>query len=198
MEEVAIHRNTKATEEVFCKSYSINAFIEITCIALQLCNHFPPTGGVNRCGQLSSVKHGSFTIENCANPSEEIHGRSDVNCTQNDNYATGSVASYRCEKYYELLGPEFRTCERNGEWTGNIPICEPGRYHLPSYAMITRHRVAISESVYMYCSTRSMWEEGKSNSTFKRRKPIRNWRMAVAGSHLWRQEKWCHLWRGTH
>ena len=94
---------------------------------------FPPTGGVIGCGQLSSIKHGSCTIESCANKSEEIAEKSNGNCMHEGSYAFGSIVRYKCEKYYELQGPEFRTCDQNGEWTGDIPFCEPSGFFLHHY-----------------------------------------------------------------
>ncbi|CAG0893545.1 unnamed protein product [Darwinula stevensoni] len=81
--------------------------------------------GVIGCGQLSTIQHGSFTIESCGSPSEEIAKRSNASCIQDESYAFSSIVRYRCEKYYELQGPEFRRCAEDGEWTGPTPFCKP-------------------------------------------------------------------------
>ncbi|CAG0882796.1 unnamed protein product [Darwinula stevensoni] len=82
-------------------------------------------GGVIGCGQLSTIQHGFITIESCGSPSEEIAKRSNESCIQDESYAFSTVVRYRCEKYYELQGPEFRRCAEDGEWTGPTPFCKP-------------------------------------------------------------------------
>ncbi|CAG0891153.1 unnamed protein product [Darwinula stevensoni] len=82
-------------------------------------------GGVKGCGQLSTIQHGSFTIESCGSPYEQIAKRSNASCIPDESYAFSSIVRYRCEKYYELQGPEFRRCAEDGEWTGPTPFCKP-------------------------------------------------------------------------
>ena len=35
----------------------------------------------------------------------------------------GSVAMYACQNGFMLEGDAFRTCQRNGEWSGGEPTC---------------------------------------------------------------------------
>ncbi len=35
----------------------------------------------------------------------------------------GSVASYICQKGYILKGLPYLTCQYNGQWTGQPPVC---------------------------------------------------------------------------
>lgn len=35
----------------------------------------------------------------------------------------GAKAEYSCNKGYKLVGPNERTCDRNGQWTGATPNC---------------------------------------------------------------------------
>ena len=95
------------------------------------CSFLLPTAGVVGCRKLSSIEHGSFTIESCANIAKKIPERENAHCIQDGSYVFGSIVRYKCGKYYELQGPELRTCEQNGEWTGPIPFCEPGGFLLP-------------------------------------------------------------------
>lgn len=38
-------------------------------------------------------------------------------------YKIGSLAKYRCERGYRVVGEPLRTCDENGQWTGQIPTC---------------------------------------------------------------------------
>ena len=38
--------------------------------------------------------------------------------------AVGSTATYSCDEEYELNGEATRTCQDNGEWSGEEPTCE--------------------------------------------------------------------------
>lgn len=39
----------------------------------------------------------------------------------------GSVANYSCNEGYNLEGVETRTCLQDGSWSGDPPVCTPGR-----------------------------------------------------------------------
>ena len=36
----------------------------------------------------------------------------------------GDRASYNCNSGYELVGQSVRTCQNNGQWSGDAPTCE--------------------------------------------------------------------------
>ena len=38
--------------------------------------------------------------------------------------AVGSIATYVCNDDYLLVGSDTRTCQDNGEWSGEEPVCE--------------------------------------------------------------------------
>ena len=40
----------------------------------------------------------------------------------------GSIATYNCFPGYNLIGVEQRTCEANGEWSGEEPTCQSKRH----------------------------------------------------------------------
>jgi len=47
----------------------------------------------------------------------------------NDTLHIGVIATYSCERGFELLGPARRECEATGEWLPEgIPFC--GKFHL--------------------------------------------------------------------
>ena len=35
-----------------------------------------------------------------------------------------AVASYSCNEGFILMGPTARTCQSNGNWTDNAPVCQ--------------------------------------------------------------------------
>jgi len=38
--------------------------------------------------------------------------------------AFGQTATYSCDLGYNLVGDSTRTCQANGMWSGNEPICK--------------------------------------------------------------------------
>ncbi|XP_076362752.1 uncharacterized protein LOC143253197 isoform X3 [Tachypleus tridentatus] len=46
---------------------------------------------------------------------------SDVNNTE--NYPVGSICQIKCERGYELQGPETKTCQTDGTWNKELPFC---------------------------------------------------------------------------
>ena len=35
----------------------------------------------------------------------------------------GSLVTYQCDEGYSMSGDNKRTCQTNGSWEGNIPLC---------------------------------------------------------------------------
>ena len=44
-----------------------------------------------------------------------------------DGTSYGAKARYSCKMGFELQGSEFRTCQRDGEWSPDAPICKRRR-----------------------------------------------------------------------
>ena len=59
------------------------------------------------------------TAVECSTLSNPSNGR--VN-QQGDR--PGDRARYTCNSGYELVGQSIRTCQNNGEWSGDAPICQ--------------------------------------------------------------------------
>ena len=38
-------------------------------------------------------------------------------------WPVGSVATYTCNSGFELVGNEMRTCQSDGIWSGEEPVC---------------------------------------------------------------------------
>lgn len=54
-----------------------------------------------------------------------------------DGTSYGAKARYSCKMRFELQGSEFRTCQRNGEWSPKAPFCK--RRRLYSVLVIAEH-----------------------------------------------------------
>ena len=62
----------------------------------------------------------SFCVDFC--PELEVPSYGDINYSKGQ--AINSVATYRCDDGYNLIGSEKRTCQANGTWSGEDPFCE--------------------------------------------------------------------------
>ena len=47
-----------------------------------------------------------------------------VNGYQTGNQSLDDVITYGCHEGFSLVGPVTRTCQQNGTWTDDAPICE--------------------------------------------------------------------------
>ena len=56
----------------------------------------------------------------CPRVSEPSNGEISVD----GNYRYGSVMIFRCKTGYILDGPEQRTCQKDGTWSGHQPFCQ--------------------------------------------------------------------------
>ena len=55
------------------------------------------------CGSLDSPENGLLAIS---------------------NITFGSIANYSCSEGYAIMGNEMRTCQENGSWSGEEPVCQ--------------------------------------------------------------------------
>ena len=57
------------------------------------------------------------------------------------NYKFGSVVSYSCTTGYQLSGPQTRSCQANGKWSGTQPECV-GEYNTHQH-YVDHHLVGV-------------------------------------------------------
>ena len=62
--------------------------------------------------------HALSPAVNCGYPGTPTRGRSYYSSTYYN-----AVVSYSCDVAYRLLGSRSRTCQANGQWSGNLPQC---------------------------------------------------------------------------
>ncbi|MGH0166406.1 UNVERIFIED_CONTAM: hypothetical protein FKN15_070322 [Acipenser sinensis] len=60
---------------------------------------------------------------NCPDPSRLEHGSVEPMLGE---YLVGNSTSYTCFEGYQLRGSPTRTCQPNGKWSGETPICDNG------------------------------------------------------------------------
>ena len=62
-------------------------------------------------------------VNQCESPEEVMNG----NITYQDNDPTnilpGDMIEYTCAQGTELQGPQYRFCQRNGNWSDSEPQC---------------------------------------------------------------------------
>ena len=61
----------------------------------------------------------THVVVDCFTLTDPMHGQ--VNLTQ---AVFGAVANYSCKGGYILMGPTSRTCQSNGNWTEDAPLCQ--------------------------------------------------------------------------
>ncbi|XP_058866704.1 complement factor B-like [Acipenser ruthenus] len=65
----------------------------------------------------------------CPDPSRLEHGSMEPMLRE---YLVGNITSYSCFEGYQLRGSPTRTCQPNGKWNGENPICDNGSEHCPN------------------------------------------------------------------
>ena len=56
---------------------------------------------------------------NCGPLSDSEYGSVEITGT-----FPGSIATYACNKGFQLIGSDTRECRPSGEWSGEAPICK--------------------------------------------------------------------------
>ena len=63
-----------------------------------------------------------FSGIKCAAPVAPANGT--VTLTNDNSTAMNAVATYKCDAAYQLVeGSATRTCEEDGKWSGEEPVC---------------------------------------------------------------------------
>lgn len=55
---------------------------------------------------------------NCGDPGTPVNGRRVLGTT-----FQGDIVRYFCSQGFQLEGDQQRVCQRNGQWSGQLPIC---------------------------------------------------------------------------
>lgn len=67
----------------------------------------------------------------------------------NDTLTTGAIATYTCERGFELLGPARRVCESTGEWLPEgIPFC--GKFQIVPFLISTNIQDTNAWNIVVY------------------------------------------------
>ena len=90
---------------------------------------------------ICDYKYLTFTVQ-CSTLPDPSNGR--VNQQGN---RPGDRASYTCNSGYELVGQSTRTCQNNGEWSGDAPTCT--QIVCPNLSNPPNGRVSLSTGVFI-------------------------------------------------
>jgi cysteine-rich repeat protein len=92
------------TVKFYCdKCYELNGSANRTCKANKEWSGSQPECSLIHCPTLEIPQYGMITS-------------SSTGCSE--------IVSFTCSPYYRLKGPASRTCQENGEWSGEQPKCE--------------------------------------------------------------------------
>lgn len=81
------------------------------------------------CGYPGAPAHSSVRF---SGPSiEDVIDEEDGPLSLRSNLAIGTVATYACERGFELLGPARRQCQEDGTWSPEgVPFCGESRRYI--------------------------------------------------------------------
>ena len=71
---------------------------------------------------------------NCGDPGTPTNGQRSLSST-----TYNSVVTYTCDVGYALQGAHSRTCQSNGQWSGNVPQCQRTLSGIPYYNSCSIH-----------------------------------------------------------
>ena len=69
----------------------------------------------------------------CGDPGALSNGQRSLSST-----TYNSVVTYTCDVGYTLQGSNSRTCQSNGQWSGNVPQCRC-EFRSKSWIVVTLH-----------------------------------------------------------
>ena len=78
-----------------------------------------------------------YPAVNCGDPGTPSHGSREPDPVLTE---LSHVVRYSCDEGYELLGSLGRTCQVNGEWSGELPTCQS---ELSSYGMSSKNKISL-------------------------------------------------------
>ncbi|XP_066543274.1 complement factor B isoform X2 [Amia ocellicauda] len=109
--------------------YKVNSLLTYNCPA----DHYAYPDLMLRCrtdGKWTPrpSRNAQCKVVTCPDPSVLRHGSVTPSQTQ---YFVHNVTHYQCYEGYQFRGNASRTCQSNGKWSGDTPICDSGTDHCP-------------------------------------------------------------------
>ena len=83
---------------------------------------------------LQLAQFSSFSAVDCGDPGTPTNGQRSLSST-----TYNSVVTYTCDVGYTLQGSNSRTCQSNGQWSGNVPQCQRTLSGIPYYNSCSIH-----------------------------------------------------------
>ncbi|XP_077986951.1 complement receptor type 2-like [Glandiceps talaboti] len=106
-----------------------------TCLRLAILNVETHDAGTYQCGSQTMASPLTIQVLNaCPIVSPPDHGEVDA-----FNTRVGTIVNYECSEYYHLQGSSQRTCQSNGVWTGEDPVCQVYSCGLITFPTNGRH-----------------------------------------------------------
>ena len=65
----------------------------------------------------------TVTSPRCSPPLGIVNGNVTYKDDDQTNILSGDMISYTCDSGSQLKGPRYRYCQRNGNWSGEEPLC---------------------------------------------------------------------------
>ena len=72
---------------------------------------------------IHAYTHYIVAVNQCDTPSEIINGNITFQDSDPSNILPGDMIEYACNEGTELRGPQYRFCQRSGNWSDDDPQC---------------------------------------------------------------------------
>ena len=69
------------------------------------------------------IMHITVAVNQCDPPAEIVNGNITFQDSDPANILPGDMIEYTCSKGTELEGPQYRFCQRTGNWSDTEPQC---------------------------------------------------------------------------
>ena len=69
-------------------------------------------------------------VVRCVELEAPVNGMMSCSLINTPIFSYEDTCSFTCNTGYELTGSDTRTCQSNGNWSGNNAVCERGMAHI--------------------------------------------------------------------